>query len=138
MTKHAAACLAPTLRPPKRISGLLLSLLFARLPNPNASLLIHSPAISQVIGCYALTPAAAMTASGSYTAPLSIRSGKSSCSHDRVFRFIPLFRSPAAAIRYAIEQWQKLFAPARPARLTTELAALHTQRPTRTRALCTL
>jgi hypothetical protein len=79
-----------------------------------------------------------MTASGSYTATLSIRSGKSSCSHDRVFRFIPLFRSPAAAIRYAIEQWQKLFAPARPARLTTELAALHTQRPTRTRALCTL
>jgi hypothetical protein len=76
-----------------------------------------------------------MTASGSYTATLSIRSGKSSCSRDRVFRFIPLFRSPAAAIRYAIEQWQKLFAPAR---LTTELAALHTQRPTRTRALCTL
>ena len=104
MTKHAAACLGPTLRPPKRISGLLLSLLFARLPNPNASLLIHSPAISQVIGRYALTPTAAMTASGSYTAPLSIRSGKGSCSHDRVFRFIPLFRSPAAAIRYAIEQ----------------------------------
>ena len=66
--------------------------------------MIHTPSLPQVIGRYALTPAAEMTASGSYTATLSIRSGKGSCSHDRVFRFIPQFRSPAAAIRYAIEQ----------------------------------
>lgn len=63
-----------------------------------------TPSQSQVIGRYALTPTAELNSSGSYTAKLSIRSGKGSCSHDRVFRFIPLFRSPAAAIRYAIEQ----------------------------------
>ena len=45
-----------------------------------------------------------MTTSGAYTATLSIRSGQGSCSHDRVFRFIPLFRTSAAALRYAIEQ----------------------------------
>ena len=47
-----------------------------------------------------------MTTSGAYTATLSIRSGQGSCSHDRVFRFIPLFRTSAAALRYAIERKQ--------------------------------
>ncbi|MBQ0130784.1 MAG: hypothetical protein KBT18_01025 [Comamonas sp.] len=64
----------------------------------------HTFQLSQVIGKYALTPAAELTASGSYTASLSIRSGQGACSHDRVFRFIPRFRTPAAATSYAIEQ----------------------------------
>jgi hypothetical protein len=64
----------------------------------------HSLSSSQIIGRYALTPTAEMTASGSYTATLSIRSGKGSSSHDRVFRFIPLFLTSAAAICFAIEQ----------------------------------
>ncbi|WP_284335456.1 hypothetical protein [Comamonas sp. NoAH] len=59
---------------------------------------------SQVIGRYALTHTAELTPSGTYAATLSIRSGKGSSSHDRVFRFIPLFLTSAAAICYAIEQ----------------------------------
>jgi len=76
----------------------------------------HALSHSQVIGRYALTPTAEMTTSGAYTATLSIRSGQGSCSHDRVFRFIPLFRTSAAALRYAIEQGKSyLQSPALPA-----------------------
>lgn len=62
----------------------------------------------QVIGKYALTPAAEMTTRGSYTASISIRSGHGQSSHDRVFRFVPLFTSAAAAMHYASQEGLRL------------------------------
>jgi hypothetical protein len=64
--------------------------------------------LSQVVGKYQLTPTAARSASGSFTASLSIRSGRGQSTHDRVFRFIPDFHTAAAATCYAIEQGRSL------------------------------
>jgi hypothetical protein len=44
------------------------------------------------------------TDSGQYAASLSIRSGRGTGTHDRVFRFTPLFPSSRAAARYALAQ----------------------------------
>lgn len=44
------------------------------------------------------------TPSGEYAASLSIRSGQGKTSHDRVFRFIPLFPTDQAAAHYALHQ----------------------------------
>ncbi len=41
---------------------------------------------------------------GHYTSSLSIRSGHGTATHDRVFRFVPQFRSAQAAVAYAMEQ----------------------------------
>lgn len=45
-----------------------------------------------------------MTPSGHYAATLSIRSGRGTGTHDRVFRFLPEFGSSQAATDYALEQ----------------------------------
>jgi hypothetical protein len=59
---------------------------------------------SQQVGRYVLSPVSRETDGGQYTASLSIRSGRGSASHDRVFRFIPLFSSPKDAVQYAMAQ----------------------------------
>lgn len=51
-----------------------------------------------------LSPITRQTDSGQYTASLSIRSGRGSMTHDRVFRFTPLFPTDQAAARYALHQ----------------------------------
>ena len=59
---------------------------------------------SQQIGKYFIAPRAHREDGGSYTASVSIRSGRASMSHDRVMRFVPLFDSHDAASRYAVAQ----------------------------------
>ncbi len=39
-----------------------------------------------------------------YASSVSIRSGRGQGSHDRVFRFLPLFASQEVAMQYASEQ----------------------------------
>lgn len=56
------------------------------------------------MGRYVLSPVSRQTDDGQYTASLSIRSGRGSASHDRVFRFIPLFPTSLAAVQYALAQ----------------------------------
>lgn len=53
-----------------------------------------------------LSPITRQTDSGQYCASLSIRSGHGCASHDRVFRFTPLFANAQAAALYALEQGQ--------------------------------
>jgi hypothetical protein len=56
------------------------------------------------VGRFVLSPVARQTDCGQYAASLSIRSGQGSGTHDRVFRFIPLFSTPQAAAQYALAQ----------------------------------
>jgi hypothetical protein len=51
-----------------------------------------------------LSPITRQTDLGQYTASLSIRSGRGSATHDRVFRFIPIFPTDQAAAHYALHQ----------------------------------
>lgn len=67
--------------------------------------LIHSSAsLTRQVGRFLLSPLARQTDGGQYTASLSIRSGHGSATHDRVFRFAPLFSTPQAAARFALAQ----------------------------------
>lgn len=56
------------------------------------------------MGRFVLSPITRQTDTGQYTASLSIRSGQGSTTHDRVFRFLPLFPTDKAAARYALSQ----------------------------------
>ena len=58
----------------------------------------------QTVGRFVLSPITRQTDDGQFSAALSIRSGRGSTTHDRVFRFIPLFSTPQAATRYALDQ----------------------------------
>ena len=56
------------------------------------------------VGKYLVSPMTRLTGDGDYAASLSIRSGRGSGTHDRVFRFIPRFASHESARTYAIAQ----------------------------------
>ncbi len=56
------------------------------------------------VGKYLVSPLTHLSDAGNYTASLSIRSGRGSGTHDRVFRFLPSFATRASARRYAVEQ----------------------------------
>jgi hypothetical protein len=56
------------------------------------------------VGKYLVSPLVQMTDAGSYSASVSIRSGRGSGTLDRVFRFVPHFTTREGARRYAIEQ----------------------------------
>jgi hypothetical protein len=56
------------------------------------------------VGKYLVSPLTQRTDAGDYAASVSIRSGKGSGTHDRVFRFLPQFSTREGAHRYAIEQ----------------------------------
>lgn len=66
--------------------------------------LIHSLHHARTVGRFVLSPITRQTDSGQFAASLSIRSGHGSSTHDRVFRFIPLFATAQAAARFALEQ----------------------------------
>jgi hypothetical protein len=66
--------------------------------------LIHSPHLARTVGRFVLSPITRQTDAGQFAASLSIRSGQGSASHDRVFRFTPLFASAQAAALYALDQ----------------------------------
>lgn len=69
------------------------------------------------VGKYLVSPLTRLDADGGYTASVSIRSGRGSATHDRVFRFVPSFKSRREAARYASRQglaWVKAPAYASP------------------------
>ena len=59
---------------------------------------------TQSVGRYTLTPLTRRTDCGRFLVTLSIRSGRGTATHDRVYRFIPLFATSRDAARYGIEQ----------------------------------
>ncbi len=67
------------------------------------------------MGRFVLTPLIKATECGRHHASLSIRSGEGMARHDRVFRFTPVFRSPQAAARYALEYGLQYLRQGRPA-----------------------
>lgn len=91
----ASDCIVqPGLRPP-----------CGRTPSvPARDLLKSIPSHTRAVGKFLLSPLSKQTPSGQYAASLSIRSGRGSGTHDRVFRFIPVFPTPQAAMQYALEQ----------------------------------
>ena len=58
------------------------------------------------VGKYLVSPLTQRTEAGSFAASVSIRSGRGTGTHDRVYRFVPRFASRENALRYAIEQGQ--------------------------------
>ncbi|MEW6706201.1 MAG: hypothetical protein AB1430_15255 [Pseudomonadota bacterium] len=56
------------------------------------------------VGKYLVSPLTHLTDGGHYAASVSIRSGRGTATHDRVFRFTPRFGTRDGARRYAIEQ----------------------------------
>jgi len=56
------------------------------------------------VGKYLVSPLTHLIDGGRYTASVSIRSGRGSSTHDRVFRFAERFASREGARHHAIEQ----------------------------------
>ncbi|MEF7617554.1 DUF6566 family protein [Aquincola sp. MAHUQ-54] len=56
------------------------------------------------VGKYLVSPLIRRTDAGAYVAAVSIRSGRGSGTHDRVFRFVPSFPTRESAARHAVEQ----------------------------------
>jgi hypothetical protein len=62
------------------------------------------------VGKYLVSPLTHVTDDGCYTASVSIRSGRGSGTHDRVFRFAMRFPTRESARRHAAEhgvQWAR-------------------------------
>lgn len=85
-------------------SGRPLSLPARFARSAHASCLIESSHFPRSVGRFLLSPITRVTDSGHFVASLSIRSGRGRGTHDRVFRFTPLFGSAQAAARYALDQ----------------------------------
>jgi hypothetical protein len=56
------------------------------------------------IGKYTVCPIAKPQADGGYTATVSIGTGRGNAAHARVMRFLPLFETSEAALRYATSE----------------------------------
>lgn len=56
------------------------------------------------IGKYLVSPLIKRLEDGRYAPSVSIRSGRGSATHDRVLRFVSVFDTPRAALRYATDQ----------------------------------
>ena len=56
------------------------------------------------VGKYLVSPLTRRTDHGEFAASVSIRSGRGSGTHDRVFRFVPHFPTRAGARRYAVAE----------------------------------
>ena len=56
------------------------------------------------VGKYRVSPLARELDGGTFSASVSIRSGRGSATHDRVSRFSTLFDNAPAALHYATEQ----------------------------------
>ena len=65
---------------------------------------IHTqhPAITH--GKYRIAASPRALPCGSFTAQVSVASGRGSASTDRVMRFVPEFATPAAASQYALDE----------------------------------
>lgn len=64
--------------------------------------LIQSPAF--VAGKYLITPMTRVAESGLFNATVSIRSGRGSGTHDRIYTFTPEFDMRESALTYAAAQ----------------------------------
>ena len=56
------------------------------------------------VGKYLVSPMSRLTPDGDYASSVSIRSGRGSGTHDRIYRFIPRFATHEGARSYALEQ----------------------------------
>lgn len=59
------------------------------------------------VGKYLLSPLIKLTESGQYAASVSVRSGRGSGTHDRIFRFVPFFATSEEATLYALAQGRR-------------------------------
>jgi hypothetical protein len=66
------------------------------------------------VGKYLVSPSTHTTDNGLYTASVSIRSGRGSGTHDRIYRFVPEFTQRDSALGYAIEQAHRWMAQRHP------------------------
>lgn len=62
------------------------------------------PKNSFTLDRYRIEPTIHVVVDGGFTAGVSIRSGSGHATHDRVFRFTPLFSSRESARRYAARE----------------------------------
>ncbi|MBN9409443.1 MAG: hypothetical protein J0H69_09870 [Burkholderiales bacterium] len=74
---------------------------------------------AQTMGRYLVTPMSRLTEAGLYQASVSIRRGM----HDRVYRFVPRFRTDRRAMLYAMSQARALLGEAKAALAPTPCAA---------------
>jgi len=64
------------------------------------------------VGKFLVSPFTRLTEAGDYLASLSIRSGRGTGTHDRVFRFTPRFTTRQGALAYAADQGRCMLDPA--------------------------
>lgn len=56
------------------------------------------------VGRYLLSPRSQADADGQYAASVTIRSGRGSGTHAKVYRFVPRFATSEGALQYALDQ----------------------------------
>lgn len=61
-------------------------------------------------GRFLMTPLTRLAQGGAYIASLSIRSGRGSQTHDRIYTFRPEFATPDSALHYAAGQGRQWIA----------------------------
>ena len=66
------------------------------------------------VGKYLVSPSTQTTEAGQFTACVSIRSGRGSGTHDRIYRFVPEFAHRDCALRYAINEGHRWLAQRHP------------------------
>lgn len=66
------------------------------------------------VGKYLVSPSTHTTDSGKFTACVSIRSGRGSGTHDRIYRFVPEFALRDSALRYAVNEGLRWLAQRHP------------------------
>lgn len=59
-------------------------------------------------GKFLVSPSASVTDAGDYQPSVSLRRGRGSGTHDKVYRFTPRFASRVGAIDYAIDRGRAL------------------------------
>ncbi|MDT8990340.1 hypothetical protein RQP54_05620 [Curvibacter sp. APW13] len=69
------------------------------------------------VGKYLVSPSTHTTDDGQFTACVSIRSGRGSGTHDRIYRFVPEFSERDSALRYAVNEGMRWLAQRHPSGL---------------------
>lgn len=95
----------------------LLSPYFACDPGVTCHSMISTLEKAFSVGKYLVSPSAHSTDTGRYTAGVSIRSGRGSGTHDRIYRFVPEFIQRDCALRYAVNEGHRWLAQRHPAPL---------------------
>lgn len=76
------------------------------ISNPIADPITNDPCF--FVGRYRVSPLSRRMESGEYLASISLRSGKGSATHDRVFRLSPVFATSRDALDYAASEGRQL------------------------------